>query len=352
MQRKKWQGGYITELGVYVIERRILGHKWHVSTRCTTREAAMVHLRRFQANPGAYNPAGDVLPDKVVLDEAMIEAHFAWVQQSVSWETAKSYRLYLAQWANYLRGRDLRGLRAVQDLKPHLDGKRAVPHRIKALKSLYTWLVTEIGSVAESQNPTGALKVKKGTPTQFKRQVWVEWERFTKVLSHLNTEMRDVFTVLAGTGMHLTELQRFAKEGHLRARRDTDPPTIVGVLAVAQHKSGQMHVVNLVRHEHLEAAMRVKHRGHVPGRWWVLENLNRAVEALNATLPQNEQIERFTPRQLRHSVATWLRQAGVAMPDVAAFLGHLDERTTRRHYVDQFEGAVTLEPRHLRAVPG
>ena len=63
-----------------------------------------------------------MLPDKVVLDEAMIEAHFAWVQQSVSWETAKSYRLYLAQWANYLRGRDLRGLRAVQDLKPHLDG--------------------------------------------------------------------------------------------------------------------------------------------------------------------------------------------------------------------------------------
>lgn len=351
-RRGLWLGGYVSGDGVYVIAKRVSGHRFHISTRCTSKEAAMVQLRRFQANPGAYSPAGDVSPKGLVLNEALIEAHFKWTKVNIGWESAKTYRNCLFDWADDLKGKDLRRLRLVEDLKGHLVGKKSVPHRIKAIKSLYTWLVEEQGAVGISENPTVGLKVRKGKPAQFHGQVYVEWERFVKVLPHLDPATRDVFVMLSGTGWHLTEIQRFAKEGVIRKRRDTDPPQVVGVLAVAQHKTGSIHVTNIVRAEHFDAACRIRDRGHVPGRSWVLELLNRAVAKVNDGVPESERITRFTPRQLRHSVATWLVQSGLSPQAAGEYVGHMDPRTTRRHYVDMFEGAVVLQPSHLRVIPG
>jgi integrase len=51
-----------------------------------------------------------------------------------------------------------------------------------------------------------------------------------------------------------------------------------------------------------------------------------------------------SPHTLRHTAATWMSQAGVSMRDIAAFLGHDDERTTAKvyahHHPDYQKGAA------------
>ncbi len=39
-----------------------------------------------------------------------------------------------------------------------------------------------------------------------------------------------------------------------------------------------------------------------------------------------------TPHVMRHTAAVWMAEAGVTMPEIAAFLGHTDSRTTERIY--------------------
>lgn len=351
MGNRRWEGGYISESGVYVIEKKVAGVRFHVSTRCTSKEAARAHLRRFQTNPGAYSPAGDALPNEVVLTLEMIEKHFQWTQATINKETAQSYRRFLGDWLNHFRGRDLRRLELVADLKPHLVAKKSVAHRIKALKSLYRWLIEEEGKVkpTDAENPTVRLKVSKGKPSQFHGQVYVEWERVARVLPHIEQPHRDVFEFMSGTGWHLTEIQRFAREGTIRDRRPGDPPNVVGVVAVPQHKSGVIHVVNLIKKEHLHAAQRIRDRGHVADRWWTGVHLDRAFTKCNKGLPEKEQVKRFTARQLRHSVETWLVESGMSRGEAAEYIGH-DPRTARKHYVDAFVGAVVPQPGHLRVL--
>lgn len=351
MRNKLWAGGYITDDGVYFIRKMISGHRFHISTRCTNKEAALGHYRTFQNDPGAYSPVGTARTDDVELTAAMIQEHFEWTSQLLTRETALTYRKYLHQWALHFRGRDLRQLQLVADIKSHLAGLRGVPHRIKALKSLYQWLIEEKGLVEASQNPTLALKVKRGRAKQSTEKMYVEREHFTAVLAHLQPEFLDIFIVLGATGIHLTELQRFAKVGKLIPRRDTDPPDVFGILAVEQLKSGQLHVVNLVDRVHYEAAGRIKARGHVPDRGWVLKQLQRAIQKANKPRPHHDKIN-FTTKQMRHSVTTWLVKAGLSVETAGRYIGHLDPRTTRKHYADHFVSAVTLDPRHLRVLNG
>jgi integrase len=39
-----------------------------------------------------------------------------------------------------------------------------------------------------------------------------------------------------------------------------------------------------------------------------------------------------TPHVFRHTAAVWMAEAGVPMPEIAAYLGHSDSRTTERVY--------------------
>lgn len=55
-------------------------------------------------------------------------------------------------------------------------------------------------------------------------------------------------------------------------------------------------------------------------------------------------LEGVTPHTLRHTAATWMAQRGVPLPDIAAYLGHTDPRTTYRVYAkytpDYLRGAA------------
>jgi integrase len=43
-------------------------------------------------------------------------------------------------------------------------------------------------------------------------------------------------------------------------------------------------------------------------------------------------LKAVTPHVLRHTAAVWMAEAGIPMPQIAAFLGHTDTRTTERVY--------------------
>lgn len=47
----------------------------------------------------------------------------------------------------------------------------------------------------------------------------------------------------------------------------------------------------------------------------------------------NAGLEGVTPHTLRHTAAVWMAEGAASMPEIAAFLGHDDARTTERHYV-------------------
>ena len=58
--RDTWDWGYKSRTKdgrvVYVIEKRIKGHKFHISTHATSESAAYEHAQRFQADPWRAGP--------------------------------------------------------------------------------------------------------------------------------------------------------------------------------------------------------------------------------------------------------------------------------------------------------
>ena len=60
----KWDGGYIHQDGngrrLYMIRRQINGKRYYVSTGAYSETAPHKQLVRFNENPEAYDPRGDV----------------------------------------------------------------------------------------------------------------------------------------------------------------------------------------------------------------------------------------------------------------------------------------------------
>ena len=311
LTREKWPGGYVNSAGVYVIERRIGGVKFHTTTRCTSLRGALKQLETFEANPSGYHPAGDAV-STVVLDQKLIDEFSAWHKTRVTEEWAGEVRQLILWWANEVfRGKDLRRLELVADLKEPLTGLRQRAGRIKAIKILFRWLRAEKGLVQRADDRTLDLPVPQSRPAQEKRVKAVEFSIVAACAKHLGHEYRDVLTLLCGTGWHLTEVRRFAEVGSIRERRGNDAPHVVGVIGV-QHKSGKQHFTALTHQEHFDAAKRIRERGWSPRNKILRENIWRACDAAG--------VRRFNIGSIRHSVATWLIQAGVPIEQVRVSL--------------------------------
>lgn len=334
-----WQGGAVRYAddgtACYHIRRTVRGKRYEVSTRCSTLRGALSELSRFESDPEAYVKKPEPSVRAVHLDARLIEPYLTWCQETKDstpeWLAQK--RRVLNQWADALRGRDLRALRPVE-LVALLDGPGPLGrHRrdsIAVIKHFYTWLVTVRFQVEAHQNPTAALRVPQSNPNKRSKQLKrVKDETLSAVRSHLSARWLDCLDVLQGTGMHITELNRFAREG-------TVLRTVRGMaLHAPQHKRGGDFRV-AVTEPVAEAASRVREAGGFnPYRFWAA--IQKACDAAC--------VERFAPGQMRHTVAAYAVENGADMEAVSTYLNHATLETTKRFYARHALPAKVPTPR-------
>lgn len=348
--RRRWLGGYVRQAKtgpVFVIERMVNGRAFHVSTRCRTERAALKELERFEADPVRYRAGGPAARTKsghaVVLTAELIREYVDW-QEHVK-RTTRDHALdcerYLGQWADLFGHRDLRTISLHEDIKPALDAwKTARKTRVVALKGFTAWLRREKGLLERRDDPTLDLQVPAPRPEKLTRKKAIPYSDVEAVLPKLPDDVRQLVVLLAATGLHISEVRRFA-EGEGGLHEPTPQQRAEGVRATlsVRHKSGRLHVVALTTQEALEAAQDIARARRIPShsaQWFAL----RAAGA------------KWNVGSLRHSVATWLHEAGWSLEAIAEQLGHRDPRTTADFYRDMGFTARPLPIPHLRAVKG
>lgn len=338
--RERWPGGYIRG-GIFVIEKRIRSVKFHVSTHCTSLRGALKQLERFEADPRGYRPDGPDRGEPLVMTQKLIDRFYAWHEPTVTHTWARNVRSLLIDWSNHFKGDDLRALNLIRDIKPHLAEKKQRHHRAKAIKVFFGWLRAEEGLITREQDVTLDLAIPILPPAQNTKPKAVPWKAVVAVAAHLPAHVRDVLDFLAVTGWHVAEVRRFAVGGTIRARNPIDEPEVIAVIGTV-HKSGGKHFTAIVHQELLDVAERIRKRGRIIDNGRLRKHMLRAAETAG--------VEPFQLGSLRHSVATWLTQAGIGLADSARYLGHDSPTTTKRHYVNGEVAAIVLPSRALRIV--
>jgi integrase len=347
MKRRAWLGGYRRQSKkgeVFVIERWVNGRKFHVSTRCTSERAALKQLEVFEANPIAYKPDGVAPRAALRLDADLIDKHERF-QIEVKKNTKNHVACcgkYLVDWMEAFDGADLRDL-TTQDLKALLrKWKTAKRYRVLAIKGFCTWLRTEEGLLKNSEDPAVDLDMPAFKPAKFSRPKVIEQTVVLEVLGLLKGAPRDVLRLLAGTGIHISEARRFAKEGEVFERTPEQDTEVLANITF-KHKSGQPHVVAISDSEVLDAARRLKAAGNIPNSSYLAKLMRNASDAAGIK-------PRVTLGVMRHSVATWLARDGVPLAQIADFLGHQSPVTTAKFYRDMGRTARALPVPRLRLV--
>lgn len=262
------------------------------------------------------------------LDAARLELFLAW-SRDVQHTTPKwlgDQRRYGQWWIAKLQGCDLRHCDLPGRIIPALDGVGGRAPRIAVLKRIYSWLRLERHELATEEDPTYAqLRQPQSKPAQLRIVKTFARRDYEALRKHLAPHYRAAAEVLAGTGWHYTELDRFARGGTFAPGR---------VLICPRTKRG-VPLRTRVTARVLRAATLVRERGTISEKRF-REALRRAsVEAGLRTV---------RPGEFRHSVASCAIEAGEAPAHVAAFLGHQSERTTRTFY------ATHATPRRVRAL--
>ncbi len=330
----RWLGGYtrrdLKGRVTYIIEREVGERRFHISTRCHDKEGALKHLARFEADPGAYRPAGVVAREGLHITADLVDEFSKFqTKKEVSAKHRHYTEVYLLQWLEDLDGRDLRALN-LGELKTMIDNRKVCrPARIAALKVFCSWLRREKGLLKTAEDTTLELAVPQARPEKRLRRKAVEWNRVRKVAKKLEGISRDCLALLCATGWHLSELTRFAAAGELAP--GVRKSRVLAVLTT-RHKGGELTRTPLQHEAHVEAARRLLKAGSVPQR--LDEHLAAACAAAK--------VESFTLGVIRHSVATWAVERGASPDEVARFLGHRDRRTTERFYIDLRVPTVTV----------
>jgi len=339
---RSWEGGRVWCAAdgskVYYIRRQVGGHRYSCTTGATTLRAALKQLERFEADPDNYRPANDPSTAPLYLDNDLSEAFLGWSKNdkgnTARWVEHQKHAL--AWWMEKLRGVNVRRARLREHILSPLEGAPGRPTKIRVLKAFYGWLRKERHLLTAHEDPTyGALSAPQSKPAQWKKSKVIPRDHYLLAREHLTGPWPDLLTVLAGTGWHLTELQRFATAGTfepLPAATRIESGA-VGVLVCPMHKSGDAHRTG-VSQEVLDAAKRVRERGEFSERNFY-KAIDAACRAVKLPVPRpdgTDGIPAFNPGQFRHSVATWAIEAGADIAAVSAFLGHKSAATTKRFY--------------------
>lgn len=336
----KWPGGYVS-VGddgqqLFVIEKMLKGRRYHVSTGAHDWVQAGKQWERFLAAPDAYQPQ-DTSParpeEPLYLTADLVLQYRDWMLSRAnpsSRRHANEMAHRLADWTEDLAGVDLRRATLHDHLKPAVERRETSrQHRIIAIKGLYAWLRRERGLLTSAQDPSLDLAVPQGSPEKHRRRKAVPLEHVQKVLAKLKDGYKDCLLLLASTGWHVSELERFVRDDEARVAPGAGQ--VLGVLQV-RHKSGETTRTPVVDAEALAAAKRLRERREVPRK------LNAAIYAAC----DKAKVTRFSPGVMRHSVATWAIEAGQLPEQVAEFLGHKSKSTTLKFYADVAVPTVAL----------
>ena len=337
----KWPGGYVS-VGddgqqLFVIEKMLKGRRYHVSTGAHDWVQAGKQWERFSAAPDAYEPqqAGPTRPEEpLYLTADLVLEYRKWMLSRINSTTtrhANEMAHRLADWTEDLAGVDLRRASLRDDLKPAVERRgTSRQHRIIAIKGLYAWLRREKGLLTSAQDPSLDLAVPQASPEKHHRRKAVPLKDVRATLAKLKGSYRDCLLLLASTGWHVSELERFVRDEEARVAPGAG--AVLGVLQV-RHKSGETTRTPVVDPDVLGAAKRLRKRGEVPRK------LNDAIYAAC----DKAKVTRFSPGVMRHSVATWAIEAGQSPEQVAEFLGHKSKSTTLKFYADVAVPTVTLQ---------
>lgn len=310
----------------------------------------MRHLERFEADPANYTPEGVPQEEPLWLTAELVEEYRRWqLDKGVTEKHAREVSKRLKHWILDLNGLDLRKVSLRDHIKPALAIRRTMrAHRISTIKSFYAYLREERHLLTSANDPTLDMPVPQSIPEKRKRKKALDLAHVQRVARFLGPIHRDVVTVLAATGMHFTELQRFASSPLSEIdyrKRDT---TIASL--VMRHKNRDMVAVAVVDPEVLAAAERLRELGRIPterpkgAKRWMRPN-----EAI-AHVCKERGLNAFRLGALRSTVGTFLAHNGMTKEQVAAFLHHKDPRTTERFYLDIEVPTVPVAPPALRLV--
>lgn len=347
-ERAHWLGGFIrtTTRGkpVYVIEKRIGGRLFKVSTRCHTEDAAMKELRRFEADPAGYRPgeAGLTLTKELILEHVDWQMAPAPLGAGNSREWALSCGNLLGGWLVALAGRDLRRVSAT-DIKAALKTwSTSLPARVVVLKGLYSWLRKEKGLLKHHEDPMPDVtiperKAAKETATGHRDHDFAKVKRVWKAM---RPDVRDIYELLAALGWHLADLRRFVEGGEIRK----DPTGKHLATLVTFHKLKEDAVAGITEARHLALAKKLRAEGRM------LSNSTLAVQVRKANrragVPESERFAYLG--DMRHSFSTWAIEDGHDMAEVAKHNNHRTEAMLRRHYVRHAVPRATIKPRLMK----
>jgi integrase len=146
----------------------------------------------------------------------------------------------------------------------------------------------------------------------------VKRETFERLVGALGARWKPLVEVLAGSGWHTSELERFARHGTILPFAGQDG---AAVLVTPQHKHGAPHST-IVSEACARAARRVLELG--PFSRSVFEARVREASAAIGVYVR--------PGHFRHTTASFAVEQGANIGSVSDFLGHQSQRTTKRFY--------------------
>jgi integrase len=367
-----WPGrGYIREVKqgreitrTYIIEKRMGGKRFHVSTRRSDPDDSEAEYQRWEKDPLGYSPAG-VEPTAEVealhMSGALLDDYLLYcaepdpqehrVANTKEWLADK--RRYLTWWIEELRGVNLRTIDLAKHVYPALKQKSGRAHRVASLKAFFSWLRdVQFGAGKLGTNDARCidldLHVPQSMPEQQVARKWFPRSSHDAIVQALRAEwadrqkynpkrtvcwMADGCEVLSETGWHAMELWKFVARFEGSGAIEVHPAVKLALpdgseeistkVLVTKHKGGQWHRTR-VTDRVAEIALRLQKNGTF--------DINKFTNRLALLCEEQDIAPAVTPGTYRHSVATWMYNAGVALADISMFLGHSSPATTKRFY--------------------
>lgn len=333
----RWAGGRTYRDGkrtVYVIERMRGGVRYAFRVEARDEEEAERELAAFERDPAGFRTLPAPAVAGLSMDAKTVQAVLDWqASEGQAEEHRYATRLYLRQWAKALKGQDLNTVTQVACERLLASWVTARKMRIVALKTFCTYHATR-GLLAN--NPAAKLEIPKGIAAKHTRPPRnYHREEVERAYAATNTQIqRDLIQLCCKTGLHLTEIERFAAGVGYLVRAEGQGE-IAGVIWVLQ-KSGEKHP-NSVDASAFAAAERIRERGRIPARPKRHEYAVRVAERLSRELAR--EIRPVQYGALRHSFITWSRSKGgrmvrpadygVSLEEIRDVVGHRSTATTR-----------------------